>query len=99
MTNLPVIVGFGGYNAAGRSSFHHGYRRTVLGSLSPEKQQSTLASLAVLMGLARRVDEQTGDRQHEALGLCCSDLLPSVRRVRADGAGRDTVPAPAARQV
>lgn len=51
MTRLPVIVGFGGYNAAGRSSFHHAYRRTVLHSLSAEKRISTLLSLASMMRL------------------------------------------------
>lgn len=53
MTHLPVIVGFGGYNAAGRSSFHHAYRRTVLESLNAEKQRSTIVSLASLMKLVR----------------------------------------------
>ena len=53
MTNLPVIVGFGGYNAAGRSSFHHGFRRTILDSLSSEDQIQTLCGLAVLMQLVR----------------------------------------------
>ena len=33
MTALPVIVGMGGINAAGRTSFHQGYRRIVLDSL------------------------------------------------------------------
>ena len=51
MAHLPVIVGFGGYNAAGRSSFHHAYRRTVLESLPRDKQVSTLISLASIMGL------------------------------------------------
>lgn len=51
MTRLPVIVGFGGYNAAGRSSFHHAYRRTVLGSLEGEKRVKTLLSLASIMKL------------------------------------------------
>ncbi len=51
MTRLPVIVGFGGYNAAGRSSFHHAYRRTVLGSLEGEKRISTVLSLASIMKL------------------------------------------------
>ena len=50
MTKLPVIVGFGGFNAAGRSSFHQGYQRTVLESLSAAKRQETLAGLAVMMG-------------------------------------------------
>src|SRR5690554_2930567 len=53
MSRLPVIVGFGGYNAAGRSSFHHAFRRTVIESLSPEERQQTLTSLAVLMKLVR----------------------------------------------
>jgi len=57
MTNLPVIVGFGGYNAAGRSSFHHGFRRTVLDSLSTEQRVNTLLSLASIMKL---VEYQNG---------------------------------------
>lgn len=56
MTRLPVIVGFGGYNAAGRSSFHHGYRRTVLESLDEEKQIDTLVGLACLMKLVEFSD-------------------------------------------
>ena len=31
---LPLIVGFGGFNAAGRSSSHQAFRRMVLESLS-----------------------------------------------------------------
>jgi len=50
-SHLPVIVGFGGYNAAGRSSFHHGFRRTVLSSLPQESRQETLAGLAAMMKL------------------------------------------------
>ena len=51
MTALPVIVGFGGFNASGRSSFHHGYRRTVLESLDKDKQDKTLLGLACMMKL------------------------------------------------
>lgn len=57
MSQLPVIVGFGGYNASGRSSFHHGYRRTILDSLNSERRTSTLVSLASIMGL---IDYQDG---------------------------------------
>ena len=53
MTSLPVIVGFGGYNAAGRSSFHHGFRRTILDSLSKQRQEQTICGLAVLMQLVK----------------------------------------------
>lgn len=49
MTRLPVIVGFGGINPAGRSSGHHGYRRLVFDELALEQQQRTLQSLAALM--------------------------------------------------
>ncbi|UTW44724.1 beta-ketoacyl synthase [bacterium SCSIO 12696] len=51
MTALPVIVAFGGINAAGRSSFHQGYRRTVLDSLPASEQEKTIAGLACLMNL------------------------------------------------
>lgn len=51
MSHLPVIVGFGGYNAAGRSSFHHAFRRTILASLDKQKRVKTLLSLATLMKL------------------------------------------------
>lgn len=53
---LPVIVGFGGYNASGRSSFHHGYRRTILESLNEQKRVSTLLSLASIMKLVEYQD-------------------------------------------
>lgn len=53
---LPVIVGFGGYNAAGRVSFNHAYKRLVHESLSPEERAETISNLAVLMGLARYED-------------------------------------------
>lgn len=67
MTNLPVIVGFGGYNAAGRSSFHHAYRRTVLESLDGTKQQSTIVSLASLMRLVRFENGVYIDRDENTL--------------------------------
>lgn len=67
MSRLPVIVGFGGINAAGRSSFHQGYRRLVLDALPAAAREETLASLARLMGLA---DASTSTaeavQQHEA---------------------------------
>lgn len=51
MNSLPVIIGMGGVNAAGRTSGHHGYRRMVLDSLDDDQRQQTLLSLAVMMGL------------------------------------------------
>lgn len=58
MSRLPVIVGFGGYNAAGRSSFHHSFRRIVQESLDATTRQETLAGLAVMMKLVQVVDGQ-----------------------------------------
>lgn len=51
MARLPLIVGFGGANAAGRSSFHHGYRRLVIDALDSATVDKTLRSLAALMQL------------------------------------------------
>lgn len=50
---LPVIVGFGGFNAAGRSSFHHMYRRMVQESLPTAAARETVVGLAVLTGRVR----------------------------------------------
>ena len=69
MSRLPVIVGFGGYNAAGRSSFHHGFRRYVLDSLAADQRQQTLAGLAVLMGLVVYRDGQYHDGEGQPLDL------------------------------
>ncbi len=50
-SRLPVIVGFGGFNAAGRSSGHQAYKRMVLESLGPRERRHTLGALAAVMGL------------------------------------------------
>jgi acetoacetyl-[acyl-carrier protein] synthase len=51
MTSLPLIVGMGGVNAAGRTSFHQGFRRIVIDSLNNEARQETFLGLASLMKL------------------------------------------------
>ncbi len=48
---LPVIVGFGGINAAGRASGHHAYSRMVQSALPSAQRERTLQSLASLMGM------------------------------------------------
>lgn len=58
MKRLPVIVGFGGINAAGRSSGHHAYSRMVESALPQAQRERTLASLASLMGLKDGVDQE-----------------------------------------
>ena len=51
MTPLPLIVGFGGVNPAGRVSFHHSFRRTVIDALPDHLVDRTFRSLCGLMGL------------------------------------------------
>ena len=51
MTRLPVIVGFGGINAAGRVSFNHAYRRLVIDALDEQTRSETYRNLATLMNL------------------------------------------------
>ncbi|MAI41522.1 MAG: beta-ketoacyl synthase [Gammaproteobacteria bacterium] len=53
MSRLPIIVGFGGINPAGRSSAHHGYRRLVIDKIEAAKREKTYASLAALMQRAQ----------------------------------------------
>ena len=52
MSNLPVIIGFGGINASGRTSSHHGYRRLVLDHLDTQSRLDTLTDLATLTSKA-----------------------------------------------
>ncbi len=52
---LPVIVGFGGFNAAGRSSGHQAYKRMIIESLDASAKQATLSGLANLMGLDKSI--------------------------------------------
>ena len=85
MTSLPVIVGFGGYNAAGRSSFHHAYRRLIIDALDVQTRQQTLANLAVLMGLVSVSSESLNtyvDTQGNTLSL--SDLESQFGQVVLD---------------
>ena len=64
MTALPVIVGFGGVGPAGRSSFHHAYRRTVYESLTEASKRETVTSLASMMKLAFQIDGQLVTPEH-----------------------------------
>lgn len=63
MSNIPVIVGFGGVNTAGRGSFHHAYHRTVLGSLDDATRQRTLQSLAALMQIEHSGGSLSAEQQ------------------------------------
>lgn len=56
MSKLPVIVSFGGINAAGRSSGHNGFRRLIFDKTDAATQQATLRQLAALTGRIHRAD-------------------------------------------
>jgi len=58
MKSLAVIAGFGGINAAGRSSAHHGYRRSIIDVLDQTIAVGTLRSLAGLMGIKGEIDAE-----------------------------------------
>ncbi len=65
MKNLPLIVGFGGVNSAGRSSNHMAYQRMVFDALSQQKRTDTLNSLAMLMG--RSSQGKFSDTEQQAI--------------------------------
>ncbi|MCW8357282.1 beta-ketoacyl synthase [Marinomonas pontica] len=52
MARLPVIVGFGGINSAGRTSSHQAYRRIVFDLLPSSLQQDVLLDLATITNMA-----------------------------------------------
>jgi acetoacetyl-[acyl-carrier protein] synthase len=58
MKPLAVIAGIGGINAAGRSSSHRGYLRTVIDVLDDTLADETVRSLAGLMGRAGPIDAE-----------------------------------------
>jgi len=69
MAKLPVIVSFGGINAAGRSSLHHAYRRMVLDKLPTSQASETLHSLASLMGMVKKQSGAWTDSSGELLDI------------------------------
>lgn len=69
VTPLPLIVGFGGFNAAGRLSGHQAYRRMILESLDHKARAETLTALAVMMGLVSFQGETYVTSQGESLSL------------------------------
>ncbi|MDX2368916.1 MAG: beta-ketoacyl synthase [Colwellia sp.] len=62
-SSLPVIIGMGGINAAGRTSFHQGFRRIVIDKITAEARQETFVGLASLMKLVSFKNGQFFDQQ------------------------------------
>lgn len=88
MAHLPVVVGFGGINAAGRSSFHQGYRRLVIDALAEKKQAQTLLELGRLMRLAPQHDDHTLLQNH------CAEIYRHtlIRRIERSYFDVDAMP-------
>ena len=82
MARLPVITGFGGINAAGRSSGHHGYRRLVIDALPKSQTQATFHNLAALTGQLKKQDGKWLDRSGSEIQLdtYLSQLAPALRQ-------------------
>lgn len=57
MSRLPIIIGLGGANPAGRISFNHAYRRMVSIVLKETDKIRTYQSLAAMMGIQDPVSE------------------------------------------
>ena len=51
VTALPLIVGFGGINAAGRSSDHQAFRRLVMDALTSSEKIRTINQIGALTGM------------------------------------------------
>lgn len=69
MTALPLIVGMGGINAAGRTSFHQGFRRIVIEKLTAEARLETFVGLATLMNILTAKDGQLVDADNNVVAL------------------------------
>ena len=82
MARLPVITGFGGINAAGRSSGHHGYRRMVIDALPSDQVQDTYHSLAALTGQLKKSGDKWTDGNGVEVNLneYLAQLGPALRQ-------------------
>ena len=67
MRSLPVVIGMGGINAAGRTSFHQGFRRIVIDKINAQAREETFVGLACLMKLVSFQDSQLVDQQGQVI--------------------------------
>ena len=102
MSQLPVIVGMGGVNAAGRTSGHQAFRRTVLSALDADTQASTLTGLAAMMRLVN-TDGSTPWQDSSGQALDADQIVTRyqqqvldhtlIRRIEDPMFGADGIPA------
>ncbi|MDB2619550.1 beta-ketoacyl synthase [Litoricolaceae bacterium] len=85
MTALPLIVGFGGINAAGRSSDHQAFRRLIMDTLTPSETARTVNQIGALIGLGPDISMNEAQAQH-----VLENTL--IRRIHPDWFNPDAVP-------
>lgn len=90
ITRLPLVVGFGGFNAAGRSSGHLGYKRMIFESLSQGQRAEVVTGLASIMGKINCEDSAYGEHGQplgdELIARLTPDVLAGtlVRRIESN---------------
>lgn len=106
MSQLPVIIGFGGISPAGRSSFHHGYRRLVMDRLGMADREPVLKGLTTLTGRARWHQGHFEDAEGQPLDTAELQALAEgtladtlIRRIHPDWHDIDAVPCNSPAQV
>ena len=85
MTSLPLIVGFGGINAAGRSSDHQAFRRLIMDALVATEKNRTINQLGALVGLGPKVSSNAA----QANKVLANTL---IRRIHPDWFDPDEIP-------
>ena len=85
MTALPLIVGFGGINAAGRSSDHQAFRRLIMDTLTPSETARTVNQIGALIGLGPDISMNEAQARH-----VLENTL--IRRIHHDWFNPDAVP-------
>ena len=85
VTALPLIVGFGGINAAGRSSDHQAFRRLIMDTLTPSETARTVNQIGALIGLGPDISMNEAQARH-----VLENTL--IRRIHPDWFNPDAVP-------
>ena len=85
VTALPLIVGFGGINAAGRSSDHQAFRRLVMDALTSSEKTRTINQIGALTGMGTGLSPTDKQAYH-----ILNNTL--IRRIHKDWFDPDDVP-------
>ena len=85
VTALPLIVGFGGINAAGRSSDHQAFRRLTMDALTSFEKTRTINQLGALTGMGAELSPTDSQAYH-----ILNNTL--IRRIHTDWFDPDDVP-------